>query len=76
MPPKRDIPGTPADWLTRARSDLAIANISLPEDGLYEDLCFHAHQAVEKAIKAVYRSHHLEFRYTHDLDDLLNINRR
>ena len=72
MPRERRILGSPADWLVRARADLALAKIPLPEGGLYEDLCFHAQQAAEESIKAVYRAYHLEFRYTHDLADLLD----
>lgn len=34
-------------------------------------MCFHAQQAAEKAIKAVYKKHDLTFRYTHDLGELL-----
>lgn len=48
-----------------------MAKVPLPEGGFYEDLCFHAQQAAEKAIKAVYRHHGLAFRYTHDLAELL-----
>ena len=58
--------------MMRARSDLALAKVSLPEEAVYEDLCVHAQQAAEKAIKAVYREHNLAFRYTHDLQDLLD----
>jgi HEPN domain-containing protein len=43
----------------------------LPDGAFYEDLCFHAQQAAEKAIKAVYQKHNLAFRYTHDLGELL-----
>jgi HEPN domain-containing protein len=43
----------------------------LPQGGFWEDLCFHAQQAAEKAIKAVYQKYGLEFRYTHDLGELL-----
>lgn len=57
MPPERQMPGSPDDWLRRARSDLALAKVPLPEGALYEDLCFHAQQAAEKAIKAVYRTY-------------------
>lgn len=32
--------------------------------------CFHAQQAVEKALKAVMFQHGLEFRRTHDLEEL------
>jgi HEPN domain-containing protein len=49
-----------------------MAGLSLPRGALYEDLCFHAQQAAEKAIKAVYRALGLQFRYTHDIADLLN----
>jgi HEPN domain-containing protein len=69
--PDREIPGSPADWLARARGDLALARVPLPEGALYEDLCYHAQQAAEKAIKAVYRASNLAFRYTHDLAQLL-----
>jgi HEPN domain-containing protein len=72
VPPERESPGSPADWLARARSDLALAAIELPAGACYEDLCYHAQQAAEKAIKSVYRSLDLPFRFTHDLADLLN----
>jgi HEPN domain-containing protein len=72
VPPEGQIPGSPSDWLRRARSDLALAKMPLPSGALYEDLCFHAQQAAEKAIKSVYRSKGHEFRYTHDLTELLD----
>ena len=72
MPPESGIPGSPSDWLRRARSDLALVKMPLPSGALYEDLCFHAQQAAEKAIKSVYRSEGHEFRYTHDLTELLD----
>lgn len=71
MPPNKPAPGSAAEWLRRARADLALAGVALPPEGLYEDLCFHAQQAAEKAIKAVYRSHGRAFRYTHDIKALL-----
>lgn len=71
MPQDRPIPGTPGDWLARARSDLAFARLPLPEGAFYEDLCFHAQQAAEKALKAVYQNHGWTFRYTHDLEELI-----
>jgi HEPN domain-containing protein len=58
------------DWLARAKGDLALALAPLPEGAFYEDLCFHAQQAAEKAIKAVYQKHQLAFRHTHDLGEL------
>lgn len=72
MPPDSRSPGSAADWLRRARSDLALAKAPRPGGVLYEDLCFHAQQAAEKAIKSVYRARGLEFRYTHDLAELLD----
>lgn len=72
MPPENRGPGSPWDWLRRARSDLALAKVALPTGVLYEDLCFHAQQAAEKSIKSVYRSAGHEFRYTHDLAELLD----
>lgn len=40
-------------WLTRARSNLAKAELGRTPDVLYEDLCFDAQQAAEKALKGV-----------------------
>jgi HEPN domain-containing protein len=71
MPQHRHVPGSPEDWLARAIGDLALARVPLPEEGYYEDLCFHAQQAAEKAIKAVYKKNDMTFRYTHDLGELL-----
>lgn len=58
--------------MARAHSDLAIANAPLPDGAYYEDLCFHAQQAAEKALKAVYRHYGYIFRRTHDLDELVS----
>jgi HEPN domain-containing protein len=71
MPRGRQTPGTPQDWLARAKSDLALALMALPEGAFYEDLCFHAQQAAEKALKAVYQHRGWSFRYTHDLEELV-----
>ena len=67
----RPLTGTPQDWLLRARSDLAFARLPLPHGALHEDLCFHAQQAAEKALKAVYQCRRWTFRYTHDLEELV-----
>ena len=71
MPVEPPIPGSPSDWLARAKGDFALACVALPEGGFYEDLFYHLQQTAEKAIKAVYRVHGLTFRYTHDLQVLL-----
>jgi HEPN domain-containing protein len=35
--------------------------------------CFHAQQAIEKALKAVLTIKHIDFRRTHDLEELANL---
>ncbi|PRR74648.1 HEPN domain-containing protein [Neomoorella humiferrea] len=41
-------------WFQRAKSNLARAELGRQtSDILYEDLCFDAHQAVEKALKGI-----------------------
>ncbi|MFH1122256.1 MAG: HEPN domain-containing protein [Pseudomonadota bacterium] len=71
MSQDRLVPGSAADWLSRAKGDLAIARAPLPEGAFFEDLCFHAQQAAEKALKAVYQHRGWTFRYTHDLEELI-----
>ena len=71
MSQRKSRPGTAVDWLTRARGDLAIATAPLPAGAFLEDLCFHAQQAAEKALKAVSIHNGIAFRYTHDLDELI-----
>ena len=73
MPPDKPSPGSAADWLRRARSDLSLASITLPRDVLYNELCFHAQQAVEKSIKAVLVHHRIEFHKAHDIDYLMTL---
>ena len=50
---------------------MALAKVPLPEDAFLEDLCYHAHQAAEKALKAVYRERGWAFRYVHVIEELL-----
>lgn len=76
MPGDKPVRGSPQEWLARAQGDLALAVIPLPEGGFYEDLCFHAQQAAEKALKAVYLHHGWTFRYVHDLEELITSLRR
>jgi HEPN domain-containing protein len=72
MPPERFPPDDPREWLNRARSNLALAQMHLPEAYL-EDLCFQAQQAAEKAIKALLIKQGVVFPYVHDLARLLTI---
>ena len=47
--------------------------LPLPEKGMYEQLSFHAQQAVEKAIKAVLVSQGIVFPKTHNIEFLLTL---
>lgn len=59
-------------WLDFARQDLRMAELAMRE-GLYNQVCFHAQQCVEKAIKGLLASQgHVPPR-THHLADLLNL---
>jgi len=65
-------PEDPREWLNRARSDLLLAKSE--REGIYpEDLCFHAQQAAEKAIKALLIKYGVEFPYVHDIAELLTL---
>jgi HEPN domain-containing protein len=70
--PKRYPPDDPREWLNRARSNLVQAKAK--RRGVYlEDLCFHAQQAAEKAIKALLIKLDVNFPYVHDLAELLTL---
>ena len=73
MPRSLGFIGNPEDWLRRAKGNLARAKQKKPKDAFWEDLCFDAQQAAEKAIKAVLVYRQLEFRKTHDLRGLLTL---
>ncbi|MGH7792123.1 MAG: HEPN domain-containing protein [Thermodesulfobacteriota bacterium] len=73
MPRRPGFTGKPEDWLRRAKGNLARAKQTKPKDAFWEDLCFDAQQAAEKAIKAVLIFRKLEFRKTHDLRELLTL---
>jgi HEPN domain-containing protein len=58
-------------WLKRARGNFARACQPKPAEGFWEDLCFDAQQAAEKAIKALMIARDLRFPHTHDIGKLL-----
>lgn len=70
MPPADPIRGTPHDWIARAESHLTLAQQPKPPNVFWEELAFHAQQAAELALKAVYQHLHLTFRFTHNLEEL------
>ena len=45
LPQDKSIPGSPLDWLVRAKGNLALAKQPKPEEAFWEDLCFQAQQA-------------------------------
>jgi len=52
VPPPNPAPGTPEDWLFRARGKLVLARQPVPPGALWEDLCYWGQQTAELAIKA------------------------
>ncbi len=60
----------PYRWLDFAREDLRIAELALT-DGLYNQVCFHAQQGVEKMLKAFLKSRQQSVPRTHALTELL-----
>ena len=73
MPHEDLFSGSPADWLRYARSDLELAGIIKPDEVLFEGLCFHAQQAVEKALKAVLIVKGIAPPKTHNIRMLLDL---
>ena len=74
MPPDLSDSSDPRQWIRRARSNLARArDASGVPEVLYEDLCFDAQQAAEKALKAVLLAHQTDFPKTHAIAELVTI---
>lgn len=73
MPPEAFTPGSPADWLRHAYSDLALASLLPHPPILPEQLCFHAQQAAEKALKAILIAYEAPIPRTHNLRTLLDL---
>jgi HEPN domain-containing protein len=71
--PHDDLSRAAREWMRFAEADLAYAGVPLPEHGLYEQLCFHAQQAAEKAIKAVLVSLGIDFPKSHNIEFLLTL---
>jgi HEPN domain-containing protein len=73
MPPEEIEPGEPGDWLRHAWSDLELARTPRNSKILLEDLCFHAQQATEKALKAVLIFRSMPFLRTHNIRALMDL---
>jgi HEPN domain-containing protein len=57
-------------WLAKAESDLTAASWMLGSEGPYDIACFHAQQAVEKALKTLLAFHAQPIPRSHDLEEL------
>ena len=73
MPPEKVRKGSPQDWMLHANSDLELARTGKSQRVLFETLCFHAHQAVEKAIKAVLIAHKVPIIKSHNIGALIKL---
>lgn len=71
MSPDRVDAGEPREWLRRAKSNLERARATKPDEVMWEDLCFDAQQAAEKALKALLLSRGVAFPKVHDIRALL-----
>ncbi|MEW5767055.1 MAG: HEPN domain-containing protein [bacterium] len=69
---KKRIPASSEEWLLHAKSDLKLAKLGIKQDVLPEQICFHAQQCVEKALKAILVFCKVDFPFTHDLEELLD----
>jgi len=58
-------------WLERAKSSLVMSKNKFDKRIFYEDLCFQAQQAVEKALKGLLIYHNIEPEKTHNLVSLI-----
>ncbi len=57
----------PDIWLRYAETDLALMQAVLDAGGPSGEVCFHAQQATEKALKALVESQQIKVPYTHSL---------
>ena len=68
------LPHSTTECMAHAASDLRLAQLgSGQEDVLPGQVCFHALQAAEKALKAVLVGRGIDFPLTHDLQQLLEL---
>ena len=60
------------EWINRAKGSLEIASIKIIGYIQYEDLCYQAQQAAEKALKGLLIYYGVEPEFTHNIEKLLN----
>jgi len=61
-------------WLEFAHQDLQMAELALRE-GIYNQVCFHSHQCIEKCLKAILANMDRKPPRTHSIVDLLGLMR-
>lgn len=60
------------EWIDKAEDDFIVANREYKaKTPVYDAVCFHAQQCVEKYMKAILQENNKEFEKVHDLDLLL-----
>ena len=60
------------EWIDKAEDDFIVANREYKaKTPVYDAVCFHAQQCVEKYMKAILQENNKEFGKVHDLDLLL-----
>ena len=72
LPPGRYPADDPREWMRFARDNLGRSTTRSPNSEMFENMCWDAQQAAEKAIKARLMSLDVEFPYTHDIEKLLD----
>ena len=59
-------------WLAKSEEDLLVSGVILgAQMSSYDTAGFHAQQAAEKALKALLVRHQVDFRHTHEIQELL-----
>jgi HEPN domain-containing protein len=62
------------EWVQKADGDYAAAKcLAQSPAPVYDAICFHAQQCVEKYLKAWLQEANIAFRRTHDLEELLDL---
>ena len=59
-------------WISRAVSSYSLSRAAVSDDVYFEDLCYQAQQAVEKALKGLLIYFGVEPEFTHNIGVLLN----
>lgn len=66
--------GTPEEWLSYARADLAVCYVAMERTEISPEIaCFHAQQYAEKSLKALLLTKKVPFPRTHVIEFLLDL---